>query len=200
MFIKVCIPLFAFILAMTPAVCLAAENGVISLPWWEIGATIIGIPLTLILIRYYLVLTKKARLELESKERENLQLEQPVKQGESATFIDEQPQPSASVTEPLVEIRQFQFIILRFIILYVLVLLVGQLGTVVELFGILTIGNLTRPLVNLIRFILIISLGIPLFKDVNRILGLRLRDIFKWRKEKNNKSSNNANSSDLQNL
>lgn len=165
--------------------------------WWEIIGGIIAIPVALIGIAYSYVLIKKTRLESRKMELEIAEKQQAIEE-----IVGERSEEVQRLIKPLVESKNVQFLLLRFVILF---LLIEGWSLVEKGFNLimggmyLGISSLTdmelsddNPWV-LIPFLIMtnlpqvgywvvfIAIGWPLFRDVNQILGLNLRELFRWR-------------------
>mgnify|MGYP001827796085 CR=1 FL=1 len=180
--------------AITPV---EAQTGPDPKHWWEIIGGVIAIPVALIGIAYSYVLIRKTRLESRKMELEIAEKEQAIEKvvGESSGEVQR-------LIKPLIESKNVQFLLLRFVILFLLIegwSLVEKGFSLIMGGMYLGISSLTdmelsddNPWV-LIPFLIMtnlpqigywivfIAIGWPLFRDVNQILGLNLRELFRWR-------------------
>jgi len=188
--------LIACMLLLPGMVC-AAENA--EPHWWEVATGILAIPVALIGLAYSYVLIKKTRLEAKKTE-----LEIREKQSQLQKFNELQPEVIERLVAPIADSRVTQFLILRFILLYLILhtwsLLERGFGLVLKglAFGIFAIiGESTDPepawliapyliLNNLPEvgyWIVFFAIGWPLFRDINDVVGLNMRELFSWRKD-----------------
>lgn len=178
-----------FILFVCPLVVFAQDASK-QPQWYEIIGGVLAIPATIIGIAYSYVLVKKTKLEsrkidLEIREKEELLYEKGVTQSEEVKKI----------VKPFITTQIIQQIILRFIILELISRLfgifAGSYSFLLASIG-MTVGNffwnggvvLTMTL-SLLQFIpqigyalISIAIGYPLFKDVNKILGIDIKKVF----------------------
>ncbi len=114
-----------FAIALMPSITFAAE---VSRPnWLEISTGLIAIPATIIGIVYSYVLIRKTRLETKKTELE-------IREKETALEKLPQHMEVRQILAPIMDNRIAQYIILRFIILYLIVNsweLVGQIKGII---------------------------------------------------------------------
>jgi H+/gluconate symporter-like permease len=164
--------------------------------WWQVVSGIIAIPVALLGLIYTYYLIKKTNLEskkiqLEIAEKQNQFRDPDTKEGEKSHFVE----------SVIIENQLVFNIILRFILLGLIntvwgfvsdglqYLVTGFGWGIVSIFSgstnnydytnvlpfIAIIGNILPTIGRLIIFL---GLGWPLFKDVNKILGVDLKSIF----------------------
>jgi hypothetical protein len=173
-------------------IVLAQDTGAqTSRPWWENVEGILAIPVLLVGLIYSWALLKKNRLEMRKIELEILEKERGLSE-----HLGRQDPVIQEVMQPLLANRNVQFLILRFIVLYLVLAawgLVGDVvGVLVQASSIFNIGNswLWIPfqvlinLPNIGYWLLFFVIGWPLFKDISQFLGLELKEFFKLRKVK----------------
>jgi len=192
--------LVLFVLSL-PVVCLAegqarAPTSPEPKHWWEIVGGIVAIPVALIGVVYSYVLIRKTRLESRKMELEICEKEQAI-----AKVIGERSEEVQRLIRPLIESKNVQFLLLRFVIMFLLVegwalvekgfqLLLGGMYLGISSFTDTKILDenlwvliplfVVAKLPQIGYWIVFVALGWPLFRDVNEILGLNLKDIFKW--------------------
>jgi hypothetical protein len=165
--------------------------------WWQVTTGILAIPAAIIGLVYSYILVKKTRLETVKME-----LEIREKQSQVAKLAFESHVAGSSavvhdvVVEPVVQGRIVQFILLRFIVLY---LVLGFWGAIEDAFGFVLAGAMlastrlfhtsldslwviipvliVQQLPTIVHWLLFVAIGWPLFVDVNKMLGLRLKDL-----------------------
>jgi hypothetical protein len=158
---------------------------------------LVAIPVALIGIAYSYVLIRKTRLESRKMEFEIAEKEQAI-----AEVVGERSEEIQRLVRPLVESKNVQLLLLRFVILFLLIEGWGLIekGFNVIMGGVyLSASSLTGveisddnlwvviPLLILTYlpqigyWVVFIAIGWPLFRDVNEILGLNLRVLFRWR-------------------
>jgi len=178
-----------------------AENLPKEPKWYEYAAGVIAVPGTLLAAAYSYVLIRKTRIEARKLDVETRKLELELKEKEQAGL----PEVTGEVREmfqPLIRGQQVQFIVLRFILLYLILHVWGLLSTLMRYlvtgtaFGLVktfpsldTAVNdtwLFYPAViiwtivpNLLYWGVFILFGWPLFKDVNKILGISFKGLFR---------------------
>ncbi len=167
--------------------------------WWEIVTGILAIPAAIIGLRYTYQLTQKTRLEITKTE---LEIE------EKRRTLGEHQEVQSPIQAPSWQGSKItEFLILRFIILYLFTRLWGLAEDIVRnvfrggAYLIVEGLNLEKPLDNLtngnvgmysfvaaskipdvLYWLFTFALAWPLFKDVNRALGLKFVDYLPWRK------------------
>lgn len=179
--------------------------------WYEIVAGILAIPVLIISAAYSYVLIKKTRIEskkfqIESEKLrlESQKVELEIKEKQQSLDVSEvEPeiksenqanQAIENLVEPINEGRNIQYIILRFILLFLVLrgwALVSVIADILaEMFTdisawfsseyialpIIAIGGLISALPVLGAVVTTIIIGIPLFKDVNKIVGSKYID------------------------
>ncbi len=191
---------FALSLAV-PAVATAEE--VAKRPqWWEIATGVLAIPAAMLGLVYSVVLIRKTSIEVKKT-----QLEIEEKEGALHKAVATSPEVVHTLIPPLIESKQVQLLVLRFILLWVMFefwrffgnvfnffltgLLIGlqhiglQKFASLELKGwaiipFLLLTNLTK----LGEFLLLVGLGLPLFRDVSTVLHVDLRSVlFFWKRK-----------------
>lgn len=166
--------------------------------WWEIATGILAIPAAVVGLVYSYVLVKKTRLEVRKTE-----LEIREKEAQLQSLSKPEREVAERIVAPLVRSQVWQYFVLRFILMYIVL---GLWGLVEDVFSFLFRGTLATvqsvfhvnfekpwiiiPLVLLQQtpkigyWLLFFALGLPLFKDVNGVIGLRLRELFSFRRPK----------------
>ncbi len=175
--------------------------------WWEIATGILAIPATILGLAYSYVLIKKTQYEIPKvkAETEKLELEIREKRNElSPATVAEASDFLLAAVRPVIEFRRSQLLLLRFVVLYLLLTGWGLLEKAIYYMGLGLFLGLERlfhtdfqannwllyPGVALINapkvgyWIVFIFVGWPLFREVNSLLGLNLRDWFRWRSPK----------------
>lgn len=185
--------------SITPNIVFAIADESKSPQWYEIAGGIIAIPAAIIGIFYSIELIKKTRLESQKAELEINEKRQRLKD----QFHEASPE-SKLLIDPIIKGNQIQLIILRFILLYITI---QFWDLAAELFGLLNSGILygiqsvnydlisdstfqliyyftISKLPSIAKWIIIIGLGLPLFKDISRILKVDLKKILlPWSKK-----------------
>lgn len=191
--------LLFFIVLWLPSLALAAAEEAKQPKWWEIATGIIAIPAAIIGLVYSIVLIKKTRVEVRKTELE-------IREKEAA--LGKIPPAEKTLAQvlisPLFEAKSIQLLLLRFVLLYVTLRLWGLAE---EAFSLLVGGAflgaqkltslsftsdnlwvmipllLVSKLPKLGELVIILGIGVPLFRDVSTALGVDLRSIiFFWRK------------------
>lgn len=198
----------AQILAPTPGG--AVSQG---LPWYQVVGGIIAIPVTLLGLVYTLAAIRKANVETQKVmlDIRKAELESPsafvvpIDNGDLSETLTR-----AAKIGPVVKGVSIQFILLRFVVLYLLVQAYGIFETIY--------GFLTQPLLITLNFwlsrnafahnpnplipslqswiintsiqllptigywLIFFAIGWPLFRDANAVVGVRLRDVLPFRR------------------
>jgi len=177
----------------------AAGSG--PMPWWQIATGILAVPAAIIGLKYSYQLTQKTRLEITKTE---LEIEE--KRKVLGTLTHARAPIEATSADQRSKITDF--LILRFVILYLFSKLWGlaedAITSVIFGAGFLTLkvmgweerlGNLEHNNVALfgtyvvskipeiLYWVFTFALTWPLFKDVNRALGMRMRDYLPWKRK-----------------
>jgi hypothetical protein len=168
--------------------------------WWEIVTGILAIPASLIGLAYSYILIRKTRLEAKKTELEILEKEQALQK-----LSTEQQELVLEAVRPLAQVNIALYLVLRFVVVYLILKAWGlvEVGYNVitsgvylglseflrlDLFAKLDSQNLWHMLpvyliANLPKigyWIVFLAIGWPLFKDANRLMGLDLKDLFRW--------------------
>jgi len=169
--------------------------------WYEYVVGVLTIPGTLLAGAYSYVLIKKTRIEAKKFDLETKKLELELKEKQQ-TGLPEIKSEVREILQPLIEGRQVQFIVLRFILLYLILSVWGLIRTAGRYlvtgtaYGLITvfpsITNIVEKtwlfypiaviwlvLPELLYWSIFILFGWPLFKDVNKILGISFKNLFK---------------------
>jgi hypothetical protein len=160
--------------------------------WYEIIGGVLAIPATIIGVVYSYILLKKTNLEskkiqLEIKEKEQVIVEQNIVQSEQVKEI----------VKPFFRTQLVHQIILRYIILELISrlfsLFAGGYSFLLSGISVVTYNNMTSEtsrtifgvVITFLQFLpqlgfalIFIFIGYPLFKDVNKTLGIDLKGIF----------------------
>ncbi len=163
---------------------------------YEIVGGIIAIPIAMIGAAYTVSLIKKTRLESKKLELEILKTESEAKKVRES--LDESQEIEAASH---IKSTAFQFVVLKFIVLYLLLkswelienafqfLAGGAYLGLTRLEIIDTENNIALGLFFIISnapqavyWVILIGLGLSIFRDANQILGFELKDFFKWNK------------------
>lgn len=191
--------LLLFIVIWLPSVALAAAEEAKQPNWWEVATGIIAIPAAIIGLVYSVVLIKKTRVEARKTE-----LEIQEKEAALGKIPPAEKTLAQVLISPLFEAKQIQLLLLRFVLLYVTLRLWGLAE---EAFGLFVGGAflgaqkltslsfdsdnlwvmipllLVSKLPKLGELVIILGIGVPLFRDVSTALGVDLRSIiFFWRR------------------
>ncbi len=164
-------------------------------PWWKATTGVLAIPAALIGLIYSYLLAQKTRLESQK-----IALEIAEKKQEVEKIAGSAGRSVAEMVKPLMGERFIQYALLRFIILYLVLQIWGLVEEGYELvFTGVSVGltsahhlNLSSPWVvapflviqklpRIGYWLLFFSMGWPLFKDVNTIVGLDVKDFFRVR-------------------
>jgi len=187
--VRVRLGIATFLLSV-PSVCLAEAKEV---HWWEVTTGIIAIPAGVIGLAYSFLLVKKTRLESKKTELEILEKEEQLRKIHAAD-----PSLRREVVAPIVASRMSQYLLLRFVLLY---LVLRAWGLVEDAYTLLLTGamftaqsvwhlELSKPLIVIpflvlqklpavVYWLLFFAIGWPLFKDVNSTLGVNLRSFLR---------------------
>ena len=162
---------------------------VISPEWYETVVGIIGIPVAVIGMIYTFFLINKVRLETRKTKLEILEKERQLGNLEPQTHTEVQ----------LVKTNEINSIILRFILLFIVLKFWFLIEKLLEwvVGGIYLLTNdatdveisehwstaifvfFAKILPELIYWAIIISIGWPILRDINKYLNLNLKDFFK---------------------
>lgn len=165
--------------------------------WWEVAAGVLAIPAAFLGLGYSYLLIRKTRLEARKTELEIVEKERVLK-----ALMPSQSEAAKDFVRPLIEGRQSQLLVLRFVLLYVVLKLWGLVESALGLvFGGALFGahkvfgfDLVSPwilipafalgkLPEVVTWIIVIGIGWPLFRDLNTFLNLDLKSILlPWRK------------------
>ncbi|HLO42928.1 MAG TPA: hypothetical protein VK175_01270 [Leadbetterella sp.] len=166
--------------------------------WYEIIGGILAIPATAIGIIYSVALIKKTKLETEKAKLEIQEKQKQLNEQFKAESLE-----TKLLIEPIIQANQVQLIILRFILLYVTL---EVLGLAISAYNFLTGGiflgiqtldtdliqnkfiligfYIVSNLPQIARWTIIIGLGLPLFKDTSKILNIDPKEfILPWREK-----------------
>jgi hypothetical protein len=159
--------------------------------WYEVVAGIIAIPVALIGLVYSWFLIQKTRIEARK-----LELDVREKQKKIEELAPAALETVRQMTEPLVEVRKTQYLLVRFVVLYVVLALwdlfqgafnalvsaiwlaLDQAGLVDESLMIPLFALQQLPQIG--RWVVLIAIGWPLLRDTSSVLGVSLRDFFRW--------------------
>lgn len=167
-------------------------------PWWEMVGGILAIPAAALGLAYSYILIRKTRLEARKTELEIVEKETALQKLATA-----QPEAAREIVRPIVEGRQSQYFVLRFVLLYVVLqlwslaqsafrfiiggfLLGAQqaLGFDLDNAWVLIPFYVLQNLPQVVSWIIVIGIGWPLFQDLNAFLNLDLKAILTpWRKK-----------------
>ena len=183
---------------LLPNIALAAEESVKQLHWWQYVTGIIAIPAGIMGLFYSFVLIRKTRLEARKTE-----LEIHEKEKELRTIV-ESGDLSRELVTPLLQSQRVLPLLLRFVLLSVALLLWGLLDQVYgwvfsgTFFAVQQVANaemdfsnmwviipvvLLRNLPDIGEWIIILGLGLPLFREITSLLGINVRGILMpWKK------------------
>lgn len=175
--------------------------------WYEVIAGVLAIPFIIVSIAYSYVLVKKTRIESQKfkAEQEKLRLESEkialeIQEKKQTLGVTEAAGESQSaqvierIVQPLTEGRDVQYIILRFILLFLVTRAIALISVLTDALSeavrsialyfdsnfvsapIIFIASLIEifPILGIVTFTLLI--GIPLFRDVNKIVGSKKID------------------------
>ncbi len=125
-------PLAVVLVAAVPGLALAAEEGAKQQQWWDVVGGILAIPAAILGLTYSYILIRKTRLEARKTELEIVEKEKALQK-----IAQDQPETARQIIAPIVEGRQTQYLILRFVLLYVVLQL---WGLITSAFGIILGG------------------------------------------------------------
>lgn len=194
--------LFAVVLVLvfvSPTVLAAESNDSANgeIPWWKVVTGIIAIPAGMVGLIYSYRLTQKTRLESRKLELDILEKEGRIPPGQ-----ERMPSLAESAASPKATATRAQDFIIRFIVLYLVLIgwgliaslmmpFVGAGSTLIyeqELFyeqrwvAAFLVGLLSL-VTQFGRWIAFLSIGAPLFIDIARFLGVTPRDLL-WKRNK----------------
>jgi hypothetical protein len=160
--------------------------------WYESLIGLLSIPAIIIGSAYSYVLIKKTRIEQKKIELEARKLELEIKEkGQEAMPSGNQSEMIREIVEPIAEGRQIQYLILRFILLFLILrgwaladlildTLSDMLASLASNFSspyitypLMGLGFLVYILPTVGAFITTLILGLPLFREVNKIVGFK---------------------------
>jgi hypothetical protein len=170
--------------------------------WWEVATGILAIPAAIIGLKYSYHLTQKTRLEITKTELEIEEKRRTLGGGAVAQAPIEASQGDQRS-------RITDYLILRFIILYLFGRLWGlaydaatsiifgagffmlkvlgwgsRFGNLDRNNAVILGGYVASKIPDVLYWIITFALAWPLFKDVNRALGMRLPDYLPWKRGK----------------
>lgn len=175
----------------------AEEEAAKAKQWWEVVGGILAIPAGVVSLAYSYVLIRKTRLEARKTELEIIE-----KESQLQKLTAETSEAAREIVAPLVQGRQAQYLILRFVLLYVVLKL---WDVITSAFSVLVTGaalgayqfakidiednSLLIPfffvskLPQVVDWLIVLGLGLPLFRDLNRFLNIDLKTILlPWRR------------------
>jgi hypothetical protein len=178
---------------LSPAVASAAEAR--PEPWWKIATGILAIPASIVGLAYSYVLIKKTRLEAQ-----NTELEIREKQSKLRDLTAREPEAARELIAPIVEGRATQFLLLRFVLLYLITSAFSFVELILDVvlkaafLGVLSLFNgldesslvvvvpymVLSALPRLGYWVIFFAIGWPLVKDINASLNIDFRDLFLW--------------------
>lgn len=165
--------------------------------WYEVAAGVLAIPAAVVGLVYSYLLVKKTRLESRKTELE-------IREKEAALqrLVAGQAEVMESVIQPLIERYRVSRLLLRFVVLYLVIhawgaveaacsallggaylgarWLVGFPDPEQKWIQLLLLAVISLP--KLVYWVVFFALAWPLFKDVNAVLGMNLREMFSWKK------------------
>ena len=165
--------------------------------WWEVAGGILAIPVGVVSLAYSYVLIRKTRLEARKTELEILEKERALQE-----LAQVKPEAAHRIVAPIIEGRQGQYLLLRFVLLYVVLELWGLVRSVFSLIvggaflgaqqlagsdldpskWILIPAFIISIVPQVVNWLIVLGLGLPLFRDLNRFLNVDLRALlFPWR-------------------
>jgi len=185
--------------ALFVASAAAAEEAPKAKQWWEIVGGILAIPAGVVSLAYSYVLIRKTRLEARKTELEIIEKESQLQE-----LTAGRSEAAREIVAPLVQGRQAQYLMLRFVLLYVVlrlwnaitsafnVLITGAaLGA--QQFAKINLDNnwllvpffVISKLPEVVDWLIILGLGLPLFRDLNKFLNIDLKAILvPWQRSK----------------
>jgi hypothetical protein len=190
-----------FFWLLAPVTAFAADSK--TPQWYEITTGVLAIPAAIIGLAYSFILIKKTRLEAKKTELEILE-----KQKQLREVLEAQPAEIQNLIVPTAENRIGLYLVLRFVLLYLILHAWGLIEDIYDLIftGIIAgaqsalnlelTGWVVVPLVAIQKlpkvayWLVFFALSWPLFKDINSLLGLDLRELFRLSWKRTNGSSN----------
>lgn len=188
---------------LLPATVFAAESK--APQWYEITTGILAIPAAIIGLAYSFILIRKTRLEAKKTELEILEKQKQLRQA-----LEAQPVEVQNLIVPAAENRVGLYLVLRFVLLYLILHAWGLIEDIYDLvftglvagaqsaWNLELSGWVVVPLVAIQKlpkaayWLVFFALAWPLFKDINLLLGLNLRELFhlSWKRKKESSNSN----------
>jgi hypothetical protein len=184
-----------FLLSSDPALAEEAKQ----LHWWEIATGIIAIPAAVFGLVVAYATFRKTHLEATKIELEIREKQQAI----AASGASEDVQRVArSLIDPLVDNARINYIIVRFILLYLIlafwevfskilnVLMTGTFLAWTQLLGMSAQGMPTISFfggTQIAQFgwiAIVIFVGVPLYRDISRHVGFSLGDMFHLRRQR----------------
>ena len=180
---------------LVPVTGFAAESK--TTQWYEIATGVLAIPAAIIGLAYSFILIKKTRFEAKKTELEILE-----KQKQLWQALEAQPVDVQNLMVPATENRIGLYLVLRFVLLY---LTLHAWGFIEDVYDLLFMGMVTgaqsawnfkpggwvyvivaiEKLPKAAYWLVFFALAWPLFKDINSLLGLDLRALFRlsWKRK-----------------
>ena len=186
------------IVIIVPGIAVAVTDTPKEYRWWEVVGGILAIPVGVVSLAYSYVLIRKTRLEARKTELEIHEKERAL--GELAGV---RPEAAREIMAPIIAGRQGQYLVLRFVLLYVVLQLWGLVKSAFGLaiggaffgaqqFAKLDVSDnkwllvplfLISSIPQVVDWLIVLGLGLPLFRDLNRFLGVDLKAILlPWRR------------------
>ena len=184
--------LFAVALAAASVSSFALADEARAPTWYEYIVGVIGIPAALIALVYSYLLIKKTRLETRK-----IELEIQAQGSQVQKALQSQPDEVRNLLAPFTASRVSQYLVLRFVLLYLILklwdlvteiydFLIGGVALGADKIWHLDFDNsgympmlfVLNELPRIGYWAIFFTIGWPLFKDINSLLGLDLKQIF----------------------
>lgn len=171
-----------------PTAVLAAEEAARQPHWWQVVSGVIAIPAGIVGLIYSIVLIRKTGLEARKTELEIQDKERDLMHAAEAGGM------SHELVTPLVKGERLMLLLLRFVLLSVALMLWGILESIYGMFlggtflalqkvvetdfmWVMIPFFLLSNLPKIGKWIIILGLGLPLFREIASLLGMNVKDV-----------------------
>jgi len=200
-----------FFVISTAAVAQATPTASQELAWWQVVTGILAIPTTIIGLAYSYILIKKTNLDMEKTHAEIEKIALEIREKRETLHLNSGQESATedsltALIQPIFQNRMAIVLLLRFAIFSVIVMMWLSLEGLLEFVlvsGILGTGYIFgvnerefdfehHPVLTTFAlvikhapqglfFLLTVALGLPLFRDINRLLGISTGGVSRFR-------------------